>query len=86
MNGIINQANCLNANIRAKLMLAKTVFRDSIILIVRINPRKMTISLRPLNRNNASADGIEAHLREQGISSKRKGGISLNNFLYANFS
>jgi DNA helicase-2/ATP-dependent DNA helicase PcrA len=27
-------------------------------------------------RNNASADGIEAHLREQGVDSKRKGGIS----------
>lgn len=27
-------------------------------------------------RNNASADGIEASLREQGIASKRKGGIS----------
>lgn len=27
-------------------------------------------------RNNASADGIEAHLRELGIASKRKGGTS----------
>lgn len=27
-------------------------------------------------RNNASADGIEAHLREQGIDCKRKGGTS----------
>ncbi len=27
-------------------------------------------------RNNASADGIEAHLRELGISSRRKGGTS----------
>ncbi len=43
---------------------------------------KIKVSLTPKSdiavifRNNASADGIEAHLREQGISSKRKGGIS----------
>ncbi len=43
---------------------------------------KIKISLTPkeeiavIFRNNASADGIEAHLRELGISSKRKGGVS----------
>ena len=43
---------------------------------------KIKVSLTPkediavIFRNNASADGIEAHLREQGISSKRKGGTS----------
>lgn len=33
-------------------------------------------SIAVIFRNNSSADGIEATLRDQGISSKRKGGIS----------
>ncbi len=43
---------------------------------------KIKVSLTPkeniavIFRNNASADGIEAHLREMGIGSKRKGGTS----------
>ncbi len=40
------------------------------------NSKTLHEDIAVIFRNNASADGIEAHLRELGINSKRKGGTS----------
>ncbi len=60
-----------------KLMIFDELFDQYSAIAQKIkNSKTLHEDIAVIFRNNASADGIEAHLRELGINSKRKGGTS----------
>ncbi len=60
-----------------KLMIFQELFEQYTAIALKIKETKTPYEeIAVIFRNNSSADGIEAHLRELGISCKRKGGTS----------
>ena len=60
-----------------KLLIYEELFYQyqAISSLIRVSPNAHN-DIAVIFRNNSSADGIEATLREQGITCKRKGGVS----------
>ncbi|HIP60074.1 MAG TPA: ATP-dependent helicase, partial [Campylobacterales bacterium] len=60
-----------------KLMIFEELFEQYTAIALKIKDTKTPYEdIAVIFRNNSSADGIEAHLRELGIACKRKGGTS----------
>ncbi len=60
-----------------KLMIFEELFEQYTSIALKIKDTKTPYEdIAVIFRNNSSADGIEAHLRELGIACKRKGGTS----------